>query len=341
MDKEMKIPTKFIINLSEEEKRKLTEIMKTGEKYRERMRAHSILLSNQGYNIDAIAEIYQVHRNSVSELITEWEENGYESLYDKAKSGRPPILNEAERELAKRIVEENPRSTKKAIVEIKKQTGKEVSHDTLKRIIKEADYLWKRVKKTLKYGRDESDFAQSRWELEELQEKEDGGIISLYYCDAAGFCLDPSICYAWQLKGNHIELPKAHSKRINVFGFFNVDNDFRSLMFEGNLDSHVIIGCIDWFCKSITKKTYLVLDNAPTHISDELQDCIEEWEKQGLILYFLPEYSPELNLIEILWRKIKYEWLPFDAYCSIADLKHYLMEIFSNIGSKYKISFAY
>jgi transposase len=41
---------------------------------------------------------------------------------------------------------------------------------------------------------------------------------------------------------------------------------------------------------------------------------------QGLYLLFLPPYCPELNLIEILWRKIKYEWLPVSAYESFKDL---------------------
>jgi hypothetical protein len=189
-------------------------------------------------------------------------------------------------------------------------------------------------------GRDEKEYEISKGEIEDFQEKADEGLIDLYYCDAAGFCLDPSICYAWQIKGNNIELPKEHSKRVNVFGFLNTDNDFHSLMFDGTLDSHVIIGCIDWFCQKITKKTIVIIDNAPTHTSEELQDCIEEWKKQGLILYFLPDYSPELNLIEILWRKIKYEWLPFDAYYSLTDLKNSLIEILGNIGSKYQISFA-
>jgi len=196
-------------------------------------------------------------------------------------------------------------------------------------------------KKTLKFGRDEEEFEKSQWKLDDLQEQADEGIIDVYYGDAAGFCLDPSICYAWQIKGNNIELPKSHSQRINVFGFFNTNNVFHSLLFNGNLDSHVIIGCIDWFIKKITKKTYLVIDNAPTHLSDEFQDCIDEWKKQGLYLYFLPEYSPELNKIEILWRKIKYEWLPFSAYQNLTTLKDSLCEIFANIGGKYKISFAY
>jgi transposase len=337
----MKVSTKFITELSNEDKEKLTRIMQTDEKHRKRMRAHSIILSFQGYSIDTIADIYQVHRNSVTGWLAGWEEEGYESLEDKPKTGRPTILDEAEQELAKRIIAEHPRSTKKAILEIEKQTGKEISHDTLKRIIKGADYIWKRVKKTLKFGRVEEEFAKSQWELDDLQEKADEGLIDLYYCDAAGFCLDPSICYAWQIKGNNIEIPKARSKRINVFGFFNTKNDFSGLMFEGNLDSHVIIGCIDWFIKQVNKQTYLVIDNAPIHISDELEDCIQAWKKLGIILYFLPAYSPELNKIEILWRKIKYEWMPFSAYDSLASLKDALCEIFANIGSKYTISFAY
>jgi transposase len=32
-----------------------------------------------------------------------------------------------------------------------------------------------------------------------------------------------------------------------------------------------------------------------------------------LIIKYLPPYSPELNLIEILWRRIKYTWLPFSS----------------------------
>ena len=50
-------------------------------------------------------------------------------------------------------------------------------------------------------------------------------------------------------------------------------------------------------------------------------------------------YSPELNIIEIAWRKIKYEWMPFLAYESYESLKHGLYEILAGIGLKYKIQF--
>jgi hypothetical protein len=49
--------------------------------------------------------------------------------------------------------------------------------------------------------------------------------------------------------------------------------------------------------------------------------------------------SPELNLIEILWRRIKYHWLPLDAYQSYVHLKTEVLSILENIGEKYVITF--
>ena len=37
--------------------------------------------------------------------------------------------------------------------------------------------------------------------------------------------MDPSIPYAWQPVGETIEVPVAKSKRLNVLGFLNTDND--------------------------------------------------------------------------------------------------------------------
>ncbi len=59
----------------------------------------------------------------------------------------------------------------------------------------------------------------------------------------------------------------------------------------------------------------------------------------GHALHWLPPYSPELNLIEILWRKIKYEWLPPRAYLGFNHLQSELQSILDQFGSKYTITF--
>ena len=65
-----------------------------------------------------------------------------------------------------------------------------------------------------------------------------------------------------------------------------------------------------------------------------------EWETNGLTVKYLPTYSPELNLIEIVWRFIKYSWLPLAAYLSFKNLKNELQMVLDGIGSKYQITFA-
>jgi transposase len=61
--------------------------------------------------------------------------------------------------------------------------------------------------------------------------------------------------------------------------------------------------------------------------------------KDDLYIYFLPPYSPELKIIEILWRFIKYKCLPFDAFLNFNNLKERLNEVLDSIEIKYDISF--
>ncbi|OQY29409.1 MAG: hypothetical protein B6244_04130 [Candidatus Cloacimonetes bacterium 4572_55] len=174
----------------------------------------------------------------------------------------------------------------------------------------------------------------------QLQHHEDQGFINLYYFDQSGFSLIPTVPYAWQKKGEHLLLPAAKGKRVNVLGFLTRKNQFSSFTYEGSITAEVVIARMNNFAKSITKPTYVVIDNAPIHTSKLFQECILKRKKKGLIIKNVPTYSPELNLIEILWRKIKYYWLPFAAYTDFENLKNELENILVNIGSKYRITFA-
>jgi hypothetical protein len=61
-----------------------------------------------------------------------------------------------------------------------------------------------------------------------------------------------------------------------------------------------------------------------------------QWTKADLDT--LP-YSPELNLIEILWRFMKYDWIPFSAYMSLPCLLQAVEDILQRFGTDYTIAF--
>jgi transposase len=79
------------------------------------MRAHSILLSARGYAIEEIADIYKVHRDTVSSWLDRWEQSGFDGLPDKSRSGRPPILSEEELEKVIELIKKYPRSIRTVI----------------------------------------------------------------------------------------------------------------------------------------------------------------------------------------------------------------------------------
>jgi transposase len=177
--------------------------------------------------------------------------------------------------------------------------------------------------------------------LEELTKRADQGEIELIYFDGSGFNLWAKIVYAWQRRGERIVVPVTRGISQNVLGFmWHRCQKFTSFVFEGTIDSHVVVGCFDNIAETIEKETVIVIDNAPTHTSQEFEEKIQEWEKLGLKIYYLPKYCPMLNKIEMLWEKIKYDWLSWEAYECQKSLREGLDEILAQIGSKYLITFS-
>ncbi|KAA6317657.1 hypothetical protein EZS27_032223, partial [termite gut metagenome] len=54
---------------------------------------------------------------------------------------------------------------------------------------------------------------------------------------------------------------------------------------------------------------------------------------------FYLHIHPSLGRIEILWRFIKYKWLPLEAFLNFQKLKEKLKEVLQAIGYKYGINF--
>ncbi|MCA1607341.1 MAG: IS630 family transposase [Acidobacteria bacterium] len=336
----MKTATRFIKSLSQEQQRSLNQIMRSHPSHRTRTRAHAILLSARHYSINQIADIFVVDRETVTSWLVRWEESQTEGLDDDPKSGRPSTLSDEEEKQAIEIVKEEPRSLKQQLLSVMEKFGKKLSLETLRNLCKRHGLSWRRIRRSLKGLRDETLFRQAKDEVEGLKEAHRAGLCDLYYFDEAGFMRIPAVGYAWQEQGTRIEVTAQRSVSENVLGFLSLDCQFHPFVFRGAIDAAVVIDCFDAFSRLIDKETWVVIDNAPTHISEEFEDELEQWAKRGLHLYFLPAYCPELNLIEHLWRKIKYEWLPLSAFESNKAFAQALDNVLSQVGSKYQITFS-
>lgn len=309
-----------------------------------RQRAHCLLLLSEGYFACAVAAILLRSLKTIYNWMNRWQQDGLMGLYDQVGRGRKPLLTAAEREQACQLVLESPRRIGEHLVTLEKQVNKRISRSTLKRTLREMNLGWKRIRKWLGKLRDEEDFRLAQQELSCLRELEDKGLVELYFCDEAGFNQTPCVPYAWQKKGQPIALAPAKGRNYNVLGIMGRNNFIRAYGVEGSINSETAIACMDDFCQEREKEAgrppaYIVIDNAPIHWSGAFREKEKEWEKRGLRLKRLPTYSPELNLIEILWRKIKYDWLPFDAYTTFENLVKQVDNIIQNLGKDFVINF--
>lgn len=195
------------------------------------------------------------------------------------------------------------------------------------------------MRKSLKARRDEVEYQAKLIELCGLLWMEQQGYIRIYYGDESGFNLVPCIPYGWQEKGNPICIVPQKGKTINAFGLYTRYNELEVYTSEQSINSDLTIAFIDDFCKRMKQPSVIVLDNARIHHSHQFKDKISEWKEQGLFIWYLPTYSPHLNLIETLWRKIKYEWLKAHHYLNWTTFVTALEYIFRNIGTEFNIHF--
>ena len=79
----------------------------------------------------------------------------------------------------------------------------------------------------------------------------------------------------------------------------------------------------------------LILRCTKPHTAKLIQERRSIWQKRGL-----SPYSPQLNIAEILWRKLKYEWLEPQDYLSFAHLAYAVHLALAAVGSILTINFA-
>lgn len=223
--------------------------------------------------------------------------------------------------------------------QLSEELGFEVTRYMLRRFLKRLGYSWKRFRKSLKKKQNEQEYEEKLGQLKQLIELYKADYIDLRFADESGFNLEGYVPYGWQPKGDYIEITPARTRGTQVFGLMNADNQLQCYGFQGSITSEVVMACLNDFSTTIVEPTVVVLDNASIHHSKKFEAKIQEWKQEDLYIFFLPTYSPHLNIIETLWRKLKYEWLPYEAIESQQALNEKLEKILRDFGEKYVINF--
>lgn len=330
---------RFVQSLDPLTKKLLGRLYMHSKKHLVRQRAHCILLNDQGIPPLELAKLFGGTPRTIYSWLDRWEGRRFAGLYDAPGRGRKEKLNAVQQEQVKQWVKDHPKNLGKVLVLIKENFGESVCKRTIQRILHACQFSWRRVRRKPNGSPDPEDYAQKKQEVEALKAQAEKSTLDLYFFDGSGFCQTPYLPYAWQEKGETLALESEHGNRLNVLGFLSREQGLVACTTEENVTSELGIACFDAFCETLKRETVVTLDNASFHTSAAIEKKRSEWRSKNLTLFYLPKYSPQLNLIEILWRFMKYEWIEWWAYKGWPYLVKYVEDVICGYGTKYEINF--
>jgi transposase len=177
--------------------------------------------------------------------------------------------------------------------------------------------------------------------LDKLQVAARDAQCRLLYLDEAGFCASPPVQRSWSPRDLPHAIEPNHHCRRNVVAALNfAENSFVYAASTRTVKGPDIVGFPDGLIgQGDGRPTVIVLDNASIHHSID-QATLDRWFMQHkALLFHLPPYSPELNLIEIVWKHFKNHWRRFATWTKETNDAE-LVKLLNGYGTKFQVNFS-
>jgi transposase len=283
-------------------------------------------LKSHGLGHDDIAALADVSRRTVQRHLNEYREGGLDRLRRCPWHQPKGTLVEHQDSLEGYFAKHPPRSAKQARAAIERQTGVRRGLSQVRHFLKDRLGLrWRQTgaipvppKKTIQeHAREQA--AYLREKLEPRLEQARRGSRQVYFVDAAHFVFAPFLGCLWCAARLFVRAASGR-KRHNVLGALDaVTHRLIRVTNQGYINAESVAALLRSVAESaVGLPITLVLDNARYQKCAVVQALAESL---GIELLYLPSYSPNLNLVERLWRFVRVESLNSTYYEKFEDFR--------------------
>jgi transposase len=279
-------------------------------------------LKSHGLPHQQIADLASVSLRTVQRYLDDYLEGGMKQVRRCKWLGPKTVLLQHEQSIQEYFWDHPPRNTKEAAKVIFEQTGVRRGLTQVRAFLK--DHLGLRYRKVAaipvppKKTIEEHAQEQARFLEEELEpalEEARAGRAAVFFVDAAHFVWAPFLGCLWCLARMFVRSATGR-KRYNVLGALNaVTHDVIRVCNQGYVTADTVCTLLHTLAGAgLAVPITVVLDNARYQRCELVQALARQL---GIRLLFLPSYSPNLNLIERLWRFVRKQSLNstwFDSF---------------------------
>jgi transposase len=313
------------LNLSEEEIRRLNYERFHYPCAKTQKRLHAVYLKAVGYtNIDT-GKMLDIHYNSVGRYIKMYREKGVEGLYKINYHSKGGNMEEYRESIIEDFRKNPVCSISQAIARIRELTGIERKPTQVRVFMLRHGFKYRKLGSIPGKVNREKQKQFLEQELSPAIEKAKAGEMELLFCDAAHFTMSAFLCMVWSQTRIFLRTSQGRN-RMNVLGAVNaVSKEVSTLINTTYITAETIMEFLILLKEKYSQKSIcLVLDNA------KYQHChvvMEKARELGITLLFLPPYSPNLNIIERLWKFTKKQ-IMYAKYYDSPDKFHFAVKDF-------------
>jgi transposase len=296
------------LTLSEAEIKELQRQYKAERDQRIAARILSIILYAQSYDVKELKRILLVGIRTLKKWIKTFSAHGLEGLRQWDYKGQVSRLSDERWAAVETELERQPYHYAKEVVAFVKQTfGIAYSERGMQALLRRKGY--RPIKTRLVPGQVDTDKQREQQAFVTEYFKLKAGLAPtdrIYHVDAVHPTHNVRISYVWTKKGHRRRMrSNSGRKRYNILGAYcPLDQEYLDIRSLDNVNAETLQHLIDKIRARHpdVARIILILDNARYNHAKIVRAHVEDTNVE---LKFLPSYSPNLNLIERLWRFLK------------------------------------
>ena len=322
------------IEFSENDKNAIKYLRDHDPHPRVRKRTDALWLKSNGLSHTDICRIVGISNTTLCKYLRMFRSGGLEKLREINSYAPTSELERHRQQLEAYFREHPPATTKEAMARIEELTGIKRSVSTVGKFLTSLGMRPRKVGAIPSKADPEKQEDFKNKQLNPRLDEAKQGKRLVFFVDAAHFVLAPLLGIVWSFARLFIQAP-AGRKRFNVLGALNAIT--HELILVTN-DTYINAQSV---CELLHKISLLgakipitlVLDNA------RYQKCkivIALAKTLEIELLFLPPYSPNLNLIERLWKFVKKEVLYSKYYPNFSSFRHAILDCLNQTHTAHK-----
>jgi transposase len=326
------------MNLPQEDKNTIKGLHRscTQRKHADKLKA--ILLLDKGHSCIEVGEILLLDDDTIRTYRNTYLNQGAEALLSDNNNGTKAFLSAEQLDALEKHLAQNVYVDSKGIVAwIEKEFRISYSVSGINTLLKRLGFVYKKPVLTPCKANVEKqeEFVEQYNELKENLGSQD----QIYFMDGVHPQHNSIAHYGWIKKGQTKHLKTNNGrKRTHINGALNLATKELLYVEDNQINSRTMIALLILILdKQKEGKIYIILDNARYYHSIIVKEFLKEHPR--IVLKFLPPYSPNLNIIERLWKILKQKVVYNKFYLKFEDFRIKVLDFLENriwLNDKFK-----